>query len=132
MPNALNATKNTVTMRFLGIPCKYLKGRFVMSYTLLSTSKSNTAWENIPIRKDIYSTERLGKYAEALAKHHKMTAKLLRVPSLYKRFEDNAQTLEQIVSKSKTHKRNSKDAPKGLDWYSTIITWLIHKFGKPH
>lgn len=103
-------------MRFLGIPCKYLKGRFVMSYTLLSTSKSNTAWENIPIRKDIYSTERLGKYAEALAKHHKMTAKLLRVPSLYKRFEDNAQTLEQIVSKSKTHKRNSKDAPKGLDW----------------
>lgn len=87
-----------------------------MSYTLASTSKSNAAWENIPIRKDIYSTERLGKYAEALAKHHKITAKLLRVPSLYKRFEDNAQALEQIVSKNKAHKRNSKDAPKGLDW----------------
>ena len=87
-----------------------------MSYTFSSTSTSNTTWENIPIRKDIYSTERLGKYAEALAKHHKMTAKLLRVPSLYKRFQDNAKTLEHVVSKSNSHKRNSKDAPKGLDW----------------
>ncbi|AMJ94365.1 hypothetical protein AVL56_08640 [Alteromonas stellipolaris] len=77
---------------------------------------SNTSWENIPIRKDIYSTERLGIYAESIAKHHKVTTKIPRVPSLYKRLENNAQTLEKIVSKSNSHKRYSKNTPKGLDW----------------
>ncbi|WP_100644540.1 GH36-type glycosyl hydrolase domain-containing protein [Alteromonas facilis] len=87
-----------------------------MLLTFLPTSSSNTTWENIPIRKYTYSTERLGNYAEALAKHHKITTKLTCVPSLYKRLEDNALTLEQLVSKSNSHKRDSKDSPKGIDW----------------
>ncbi|MCQ8847480.1 glycosyl transferase [Alteromonas stellipolaris] len=87
-----------------------------MPYTFFSTSTSNTTWENIPIRKVIHSTERLGNYAESLAKHHKITSRITHVPSLYKRLEDNVQTLEKIVSKSNSHKRYSKDTPKGLDW----------------
>jgi len=87
-----------------------------MLSTLFSTSASRTFWENIPIRKKIYSTERLGNYAETLAKHHRITAKRLRVPSLYKRFDDNAQALDNIVSQSHSHKRYHKDSPKGLEW----------------
>jgi cyclic beta-1,2-glucan synthetase len=116
MPNAFNAAENKVRMRFFRCFVKYLKRPIVMPYTFFSTSTSNSTWETIPIHKDIYSTERLGNYAEAVAKHHKFTTRITRVPSLYKRLEDNAHTLEQIVSKSNSHKRYSKDTPKGLDW----------------